>query len=266
MIEIIKFVFYILSTGFVVFNILDNILIERIKDRYSKVPGKFSNFGKVMCFLRVIFIVMIIVEYILSLITLFNGQFIVQYNCNIYFVIAFAICLEAFFIMFYTLIKYFEVKIIFINSLEGNEKVDDKNLINRIFSRNEKASKEEWESKIYKNVNKANLISTILSGIYLLVIIHLILQGGLFKDMVVFFNLLILLIVNILASSILASLKKALKEIIDNKEYIFNYGENEYIKTKLYLDYKDEYLIIKDGYEIFIPKSNVKRKIVRTIE
>ena len=150
--------------------------------------------------------------------------------------------------------------------MEGNEKVDDKNLINRIFSRNEKASKEEWESKIYKNVNKANLISTILSGIYLLVIIHLILQGGLFKDMGVFFNLLILLIVNILASSILASLKKALKEIIDNKEYIFNYGENEYIKTKLYLDYKDEYLIIKDGYEIFIPKSNVKRKIVRTIE
>ncbi len=82
----------------------------------------------------------------------------------------------------------------------------------------------------------------------------------------VFFNLLILLIVNILASSILSSLKKALKEVMDNKEYIFNYGENEYIKTKLYLDYKDEYLIIKDGYEIFIPKSNVKRKIVRTIE
>ncbi|HFE9685715.1 TPA: hypothetical protein ACOTFP_001421 [Clostridium perfringens] len=261
MIEIIKFIFYILSTGFVVFNILDNILIESIKDRYSKVPGKFSNFGKVMCFLRVIFIVMIIIEYILSLITLFNGQFIVQYNCNIYFVIAFAICLEAFSIMFYTLIKYFEVKIIFINSLEGNKKVDDKNLINRIFSRNEKVSKEEWESKIYKNVNKANLISTILSGIYLLVIIHLILQGG---D--VFFNLLILLIVNIVASSILSSLKKALKEVMDNKEYIFNYGENEYIKTKLYLDYKDEYLIIKDGYEIFIPKSNVKRKIVRTIE
>ena len=80
MIEIIKFVFYILSTGFVVFNILDNILIESIKDRYSKVPGKFSNFGKVMCFLRVIFIFMIIVECILSLITLFNGQFIVLYT------------------------------------------------------------------------------------------------------------------------------------------------------------------------------------------
>uniref|UniRef100_UPI0039E9C157 hypothetical protein n=1 Tax=Clostridium perfringens TaxID=1502 RepID=UPI0039E9C157 len=75
MIEIIKFIFYILSTGFVVFNILDNILIESIKDRYSKVPGMFSNFGKVICFLRVIFIVMIIVEYILSLITLFNRHF-----------------------------------------------------------------------------------------------------------------------------------------------------------------------------------------------
>ncbi|HII4514154.1 TPA: hypothetical protein ACY4SI_001361 [Clostridium perfringens] len=266
MIEIIKFIFYILSTGFVVFNILDNILIESIKDRYSKVPGKFSNFGKVICFLRVIFIVMIIVEYILSLITLFNRHFKVQYTCNIYFVIAFAIFLEVFLIMYYTFINYFKVKSIFINALEGNEKADDKNLINMLFPKNEEVSIEKWESKIYKNINRANLISTTLSGIYLLVIIHLILQGDLFNDMNLFSILLILLIANVVASSILASLKKALQEVIDNKEYIFNYGENEYIKTKLYLDYKDEYLIIKDGYEIFIPKSNVKRKVVRTIE
>ncbi|MDU7110793.1 MAG: hypothetical protein E6303_08320, partial [Clostridium perfringens] len=137
MIEIIKFIFYILSTGFVVFNILDNILIESIKDRYSKVPGKFSNFGKVICFLRVIFIVMIIVEYILSLITLFNRHFKVQYTCNIYFVIAFAIFLEVFLIMYYAFINYFKVKSIFINTLEGNEKADDKNLINMLFPKNE---------------------------------------------------------------------------------------------------------------------------------
>ncbi|EIL8446969.1 hypothetical protein GNF78_05425 [Clostridium perfringens] len=266
MIEIIKFVFYILSTGFVVFNILDNILIESIKGRYSKVPGKFSNFGKIMDFLRDIFIAMIIIEYILSLITLFNGHLRVKHNGNMYFFIALIICLEAFFIIFYTFIKYFEVKSIFINALEGNEKVDDKNLINRIFSRNEKVNKEEWENKIYKNIKRANLFSNICNSIYLIFIINSIFKEDLFKYMDVFFNLLILLIVNILASSILSSLKKALQEVRDNKEYIFNYGENEYIKTKLYLDYKDEYLIIKDGYEIFIPKSNVKRKIVRTIE
>lgn len=50
MIEIIKFIFYILSTGFVVFNILDNILIESIKDRYSKVPGKFRILVKLFVF------------------------------------------------------------------------------------------------------------------------------------------------------------------------------------------------------------------------
>ena len=262
MIEIIKFIFYILSTGFVVFNILDNILIESIKGRYSKVPGKFSNFGKIMDFLRDIFIFMIIIEYILSLITLFDGHLKVKHNGNIYFFIALIICLEAFFIIFYTFNKYLEVKSIFINALEGNEKADDKNLINKIFSRN----KEEWKNKIYKNIKRANLFSNIFNSIYLVFIINSIFKEDLFKYMDIFFNLLILLIVNILASSILSSLKKALQEVIDNKEYILNYGENEYIKTKLYLDYKDEYLIIKDGYEIFIPKSNVKRKVVRTIE
>lgn len=91
---------------------------------------------------------MIIVEYILSLITLFNRHFKVQYTCNIYFVIAFAIFLEVFLIMYYTFINYFKVKSIFINALEGNEKADDKNLINMLFPKNEEVSIEKWESKI----------------------------------------------------------------------------------------------------------------------
>ena len=49
MIEIIKFVFYILSTG-LVFNILDNILIERLKIDIVKFQVSFQILVRLCAF------------------------------------------------------------------------------------------------------------------------------------------------------------------------------------------------------------------------
>ena len=73
-----------------------------------------------------------------------------------------------------------------------------------------------------------------------------------------------LLAISSIISIVSSSTNKISDEIrANNKEYIFIYGDNESIKTTLYLEYNDEYLLIKDGYEIFIPKSTIKRKVVR---
>lgn len=270
MIEIIKFILYLITVIFVAFNILDNLLMKSIKARYSYVPGKFSNFGKAINFLRWTIIVTSLIIFPFDVIYLFSGKL----NCsnnnsnplinNIVFISTFLLFLN----MIITIWLYCEIKKMFISKLEKNEGESQGNSTINLFiiKLNIKTNNKIDFTKIKLKLLSFNtVISYINVGAYILVTscFTWICRYELDKYSEGLLTFASMLIISSIISIISSSINKSADEIRNNKKYIFICGENDSIKTDLYLDYKDEYLIIKNGYEIFIPKSTVKRKVVR---
>ncbi|PVE17053.1 hypothetical protein DDA98_04180 [Clostridium perfringens] len=272
MIKNIQFIFYLLSTTFIVINTLDNVFMESIKSKYSYIPGKFSNFGKVINFLKmsIIIIAIILMPFYWGLV--FTGKLnpsnsengssnIIISIFTIIFIILFALNL------FLTPWYYSKVKIMFINTLEG-KKNDKLNSFKISFFGIEIQFKQGKKDYTYKMVNFNTTISYINLAIYIIFItgIVLVTKGNVFKEAETLATFSYFLIIGLMMSIVNSSVKKALEEIKANKEYIFIYGEDNSIVTKLYLDFKEEYLLMKEGYEIFIPKNTIKRKVVRYIK
>lgn len=269
MIEIIKFILYLIPIIFVAFNILDNILMESIKSKYSYIPGKFSKFGKVINFSKWTIIVISFIILTFDIIYFFSGKLSFSNGSEnilinrIAFISTFLLVLN----MVLTIWSYYKIKEMFIEKLEKGKNIngsDNKCTINLF------GIKFNFEIDIrkikLKLVNFNTVTSYVNVGVYTIVTTYFawICRNELYKYRDGLLLFVYLLAISSIISIVSSSTNKIADEIrANNKEYIFIYGDNESIKTTLYLEYNDEYLLIKDGYEIFIPKSTIKRKVVR---
>lgn len=273
MIEIIKFILYLITVIFVVFNILDNVLIESIKARYSYVPGKFSKFGKAINFLQWTIVVTSLMMFPFNVRYIFSEKLSSSNNSgnslinNTAFISTFLLVLN----VIITIWLYYSIKKMLISKLEKSEReLHDSSMIN-LFGI--KLSIKIDNKVDFKNIKlkllRFNTVSSYINvGLYVLVTGYFtwILRNELDKyseGVLIFASMLI---ISSIISIISSSINKSADEIRTNKKYIFICGDNDSIITDLYLDYKDDYLIIKNGQEIFIPKSTVKRKVVRHIK
>lgn len=252
MIKYIKFIFYIIPIIIIFLKSIDNIFIESIKMRYSDVPGKLSDFsiiinflGKLLIGFEFMFLIVYIFIFFIGDVNVTSDAIDINLSksslCG--FVLAFLFILN----ICLTVNGYNKIRFNYINLLE--EKNYIKNLNNKVFITNICLS--YFNSIIYVALVVIEII-VIASGEE---------SANLAEKNIIFLSFISLgcIIMAIISNS----LKKALSEICEKKEYIFIYGDDQFIKTNLYLDFKDNYLIIKDGYEVFIPKNSIKRKIVK---
>lgn len=285
MIEKIKFIFYLIPILGLYINILDNIFIEKIKSEYSYIPGKFSYYGKVINFL-------INISICISVIFLFIFPYIIlkdnhkkivplsdlkQFIWICFFII---FTLTLYMNVMLTLLKYFDIKTkfkILLGDIENKGKHKNKIFHKVLYVMNKYY---ECLSKVFSFLKLNKLyellynflyryneqFSYTISAINIYAILYIFLIKSDIYVLEVKFFILYSFFINISVSIINSSLRKILNEINSNKKYIFIFENNESIITNIYLDYKNDYMIIKSGQEIFIPKSSIKRKIVKYIK
>lgn len=246
--------------------------MESIKARYSYVPGKFSKFGKAINFLRWTITVTLVIIFPFDVIYLFSVNLSSSNNVNTLINIIVVISLILLFLnVFMTICLYCEIKRMLIRKLEKTEDESYGNSIIKLFVNklNIKTNNKINFTKIKLKLLSFNtVISYINVVLYILVTGYLtwIFRSELDKYSEGLLTLASMLTISSIIAILSSSINKSADEIRINKKYIFICGDNDSIITALYLDYKDDYLIIKNGQEIFIPKSTVKRKVVRHIK
>lgn len=263
MIKYIKFIFYIIPIIIIFLKSIDNIFIESIKMRYSDVPGKLSDFsiiisflGRLLVALDFIFCVIYIVLFFAGSINLSSGA--TDVSLSKYSILGIVLVVILMINIYLTIIEYNIIRSKYINMLEEKNDIQINKILNKYLLK-------DFGNKSLKLNIILSYFNTAIYGLLLLVYIIDIINNGYNENSergnMIFLSCILLgcLIMSVISNS----LKKALSEMNEKKEYIFIYEDDQSIKTKLYLDFKDKYLIIKEGYEIFIPKNIIKRKIVR---
>lgn len=272
MVENIKLIFYIIPILGVVIKVVDDLFIEVVKSKYNSIPGKMGAYSRIISFggkliiaIEVVAIGIFFINYFCRGRTIDNssGEIITStaWNGWISFIgYIFAFLLVSNMVMILSLFP--KIKEQFIYVLENNE-LKDVNEYTGI-------------KKYFKGIKGIRLAIAINGGLsYLnlaiytmfLIAFYFSAKGDSEKLTASIYSIsMVTIYVSfcILAAILSNSLKKAISDLMKENEYIFscNNGQ-EYIKTKLYLDYKDDYLVIKNGYELWLPKGNTTRRIVK---
>lgn len=272
MIKYIKFIFYIIPIIIIFLKSIDNIFIESIKMKYSDVPGKLSDFSIIISFLGRLLVALDFIFFLVYIVLFFAGSInlssgAIDISLSKYSILGIVLVVILIINIYLTSRGYSIIRSKYINMLE------EKNDTNMLKEKNDIKINKVLNKYLLKDFgNKSLKLNIILSyfntaiyGLLLVVYIIDVINNGYNENSergnMIFLSCILLgcLIMSVISNS----LKKALSEMNEKKEYIFIYEDDQSIKTKLYLDFKDKYLIIKEGYEIFIPKNIIKRKIVR---
>lgn len=272
MIKYIKFIFYIIPIIIIFLKSIDNIFIESIKMKYSDVPGKLSDFSIIISFLGRLLVALDFIFFLVYIVLFFAGSInlssgATDISLSKYSILGIVLVVILIINIYLTSRGYSIIRSKYINMLE------EKNDTNMLKEKNDIKINKVLNKYLLKDFgNKSLKLNIILSyfntaiyGLLLVVYIIDVINNGYNENSergnMIFLSCILLgcLIMSVISNS----LKKALSEMNEKKEYIFIYEDDQSIKTKLYLDFKDKYLIIKEGYEIFIPKNIIKRKIVR---